>query len=168
MVVPVISEASRKPAVPVSVVVVGFILEQSSAEVTGNYRDHYKPVMLVTAFSRRRNHGAAIKFASSMQSRGAEIRSLSPRRNLPNTFTTRALRSCRPFHSPADKLFEGQDQHDHPSNQMSRQTDSNRRPADYKSAALPAELCRHRTKNLADRVVRFTDEISRRKNEFRL
>ena len=25
----------------------------------------------------------------------------------------------------------------------SRQTDSNRRPADYKSAALPAELCRH-------------------------
>ena len=26
---------------------------------------------------------------------------------------------------------------------MSRQSDSNRRPADYKSAALPAELCRH-------------------------
>src|SRR5216117_2850355 len=26
----------------------------------------------------------------------------------------------------------------------SRQSDSNRRPADYKSAALPAELCRHR------------------------
>src|SRR5213078_5028942 len=25
----------------------------------------------------------------------------------------------------------------------SRQSDSNRRPADYKSAALPAELCRH-------------------------
>src|SRR5437899_12680394 len=25
----------------------------------------------------------------------------------------------------------------------SRQTDSNRRPADYKSAALPTELCRH-------------------------
>jgi hypothetical protein len=28
-------------------------------------------------------------------------------------------------------------------NSMSRQSDSNRRPADYKSAALPAELCRH-------------------------
>src|SRR6266700_3857189 len=27
--------------------------------------------------------------------------------------------------------------------EMSRQSDSNRRPADYKSAALPAELCRH-------------------------
>src|SRR6266403_1649 len=27
-------------------------------------------------------------------------------------------------------------------NQTSRQTDSNRRPADYKSAALPTELCR--------------------------
>src|SRR5947209_15457889 len=26
----------------------------------------------------------------------------------------------------------------------SRQTDSNRRPADYKSAALPAELCRRK------------------------
>jgi hypothetical protein len=26
---------------------------------------------------------------------------------------------------------------------MSRQSDSNRRPADYKSAALPTELCRH-------------------------
>jgi ABC-type nitrate/sulfonate/bicarbonate transport system ATPase subunit len=26
--------------------------------------------------------------------------------------------------------------------EMSRQSDSNRRPADYKSAALPAELCR--------------------------
>jgi hypothetical protein len=25
----------------------------------------------------------------------------------------------------------------------SRQSDSNRRPADYKSAALPTELCRH-------------------------
>src|SRR5437868_14919909 len=29
-------------------------------------------------------------------------------------------------------------------NQMSRQTDSNRRPADYKSAALPTELCRQK------------------------
>src|SRR6266704_434463 len=28
-------------------------------------------------------------------------------------------------------------------NSQSRQTDSNRRPADYKSAALPTELCRH-------------------------
>ena len=27
---------------------------------------------------------------------------------------------------------------------MSRQTDSNRRPADYKSAALPTELCRQK------------------------
>ena len=27
--------------------------------------------------------------------------------------------------------------------EASRQSDSNRRPADYKSAALPAELCRH-------------------------
>src|SRR5205814_2905850 len=31
----------------------------------------------------------------------------------------------------------------------SRQTDSNRRPADYKSAALPTELCRHFPRKIA-------------------
>src|SRR5437764_4196975 len=34
-------------------------------------------------------------------------------------------------------------------NSQSRQTDSNRRPADYKSAALPTELCRHFPRKIA-------------------
>src|SRR5437764_12151221 len=34
-------------------------------------------------------------------------------------------------------------------NRESRQTDSNRRPADYKSAALPTELCRHFPRKIA-------------------
>src|SRR5437588_1590591 len=33
--------------------------------------------------------------------------------------------------------------------EKSRQTDSNRRPADYKSAALPTELCRHFPRKIA-------------------
>src|SRR5207248_7870017 len=36
----------------------------------------------------------------------------------------------------------------------SRQTDSNRRPADYKSAALPTELCRQRKRRTLPRLRR--------------
>ena len=37
---------------------------------------------------------------------------------------------------------------------LSRRTDLNRRPADYKSAALPTELCRHRVARKIDTCVR--------------
>src|SRR5262249_28578884 len=43
---------------------------------------------------------------------------------------------------------------------MSRQSDSNRRPADYKSAALPAELCRPIIQvNTASRLTLTSSEI---------